>query len=303
MRINFDFGDLEVFLAVHKARSFHRAAEQLALSQTSVTRRIQKLEEALGTRLFDRTTREVRPTLAAKRLQQRAESILEDTEDTVLALRDESAAHAYQRTQNVTVAAIPTVITALLAPALRQLRSGGQNPRLQLLDMSANGVAEAVASGEADWGIGSVPMLEPLTEFTPLFDDAIGLAMPPDHPLATRAAVPWSALTEVPLILPARGTGNRLMMDEALAREQRPLRWDVEVGRTTTALALVARGLGLAPVPKLAMTDPAPLGLRWRVLQSPEVSRPVGLITRHGQTNTPIAKVLLEAVKGVAAGL
>ena len=300
MRINFDFTDLEVFLAVHKARSFHRAAEQLALSQTSVTRRVQKLEESLGTRLFDRTTREVRPTLAAKRLKLRAESILEDTEETMLAMRDESAAFAYQRAQNVTIAAIPTVIAALVAPALRQLREAGHKPRVQILDMSANEVAEAVANADADWGIGSVPMLEPTTEFTPLMDDALGLAMPPDHPLAKRGAVLWAALTEVPLILPARGTGNRLMMDEALARKQRPLRWDMEVGRTTSALALVARGLGLAPVPKFAMTDPSSSGLRWRPLKDPDVSRPVGLITRYGQADTPSASALKDAVQSIA---
>mgnify|MGYP001813232112 CR=1 FL=1 len=47
MRINYDFGDLEAFLAVKETGSFHGAAERLNLSQSAITRRIQKLEEAL----------------------------------------------------------------------------------------------------------------------------------------------------------------------------------------------------------------------------------------------------------------
>ena len=86
MRIKFDFLDLEAFLAVKETSSFHAASERLNLSQSSVTRRVQKLEEALGTEVFERTTRDVRPTLAAKRLQVRAEAILQDAQETTLAM-------------------------------------------------------------------------------------------------------------------------------------------------------------------------------------------------------------------------
>ncbi|KUF11085.1 LysR family transcriptional regulator [Pseudoponticoccus marisrubri] len=301
MRINFDFHDLEAFLAVFETRSFHRAAGQLALSQTSVTRRVRKLEEALGTRLFDRTTREVRPTLAAKRLKLRAEAILQDTQETMRAMRDESAAFAHQRAQTVTVAAIPTVIGALVAPAVEQLRAEGHAPRLRLIDLAANEVAETVAEGEADFGIGSIPMLEPVTEFTPLLDDPIGLALPSGHPLLARETLRWSDLRGLPLILPARGTGNRLLIDEALARGQSPLRWSCEVGRTTTALELVARGIGLAPLPRIALGDPHGGPVRWRALSAPEVMRPIGLMTRFGQADTPIAASLKQAIVTLAA--
>ena len=57
MRINFDFLDLQAFLAVAELGSFQRAAEQLAVSQSAVTRRIQKLESGLGIVLFERSTR------------------------------------------------------------------------------------------------------------------------------------------------------------------------------------------------------------------------------------------------------
>ena len=79
MRINFDFLDLQSFLAVMDTGSFLSASQKLGLSQSSVTRRIKKLEQTLDVQLFLRTTREVKPTLAAKRLRQRAEFILNET--------------------------------------------------------------------------------------------------------------------------------------------------------------------------------------------------------------------------------
>ena len=122
MSINYDFGDLEAFLAVKDTGSFHVAAERLNLSQSAVTRRIRKLEEALDSLLFERTTRAVHPTLAAKRLQARAEAILEDARETARAMRDDSVAFSHQRNALVTVATIPTVVIRLVIPALSALQ-------------------------------------------------------------------------------------------------------------------------------------------------------------------------------------
>lgn len=296
MRINFDFLDLEAFLAVKETGSFHQASERLHLSQSSVTRRIRKLEDALGTILFERTTREVRPTLAAKRLQLRAEAILQDAQETALAMRDESAAFAHQRAQTVTLATIPTVIAALIVPTIRAFRAAGHQTRIRLLDLAANEVAEAVAQGDADFGICSIPMLEPVTDFTLLFNEPMVLAMPRDHPLARRKALTWQDLSDQPLILPARGTGNRLLIDEALARSRTPLRWTYEVGRTSSAIDLVSRGIGVAPMPKMALTGHSADLVLWRPMDAPTVSRPIGLLARTGQKDTPAARALKDAL-------
>lgn len=297
MRINFDFLDLEAFLAVKETASFHLASERLNMSQSSVTRRVQKLEEALGTPLFDRTTRAVRPTLAAKRLQLRAEVILQDAIETTRALRDETATFAHQRTRTVTLATIPTVASALVAPAIQALQATGADLRVRLLDVSANDVAEAVAEGDADFGIASVPMIEPTTAFQRLFDDQMVLALATDHPLASRSELRWQDLAETRLILPARGTGNRMIIDDALARSPDPLRWTYEVGRSTTALDLVAQRVGVAVLPRTAVTPPLTAEVQFKHIGAPRVSRPVGLITRIGQVETPPARALMQAVR------
>lgn len=299
MRINYDFSDLEAFLAVKETGSFHLAAERLNLSQSAVTRRVQKLEAALDSVLFERSTREVRPTLAAKRLQVRAEAILADARETALAMRDESVAFEHQRNAVVTVAVIPTVVRALLPAALALFREQGNAARLRLLDHSANAVAEAVGKGEADFGLCSIPSLEPNTLFEPLFDDQIVLVLPPGHALEPQKALTWADVQGEALILPARGTGNRLLIDEAMARARLPLRWSCEVRRSSTALDLVAAGTGVALLP-LSAAQSAGGRVLYRPVTQPEIRRPVGLLTRVGQQDRPSAAALKAAIRVAA---
>ncbi|EEE45233.1 LysR family transcriptional regulator [Roseibium alexandrii] len=303
MRINFDFGDLEAFLAVMETASFHLAAEQLHLSQSAVTRRIQKLEQVLGSKLFERTTRAVKPTLAAKRLQSRAEEMLDNAEETTLAMRDESVAFAHQKGAVVTIAMIPTLIAPLFLPGLSSMRQADETARIRLMDLSANDVAEAVSSGEADFGICSIGSLEANTHFEPWFDDEIVLAIPIEHQLAAQDNVSWPDLLNEDLILPARGTGNRLLIDDAMAKGRISAQWTYEVGRSTTAMEMVSGGVGIALLPRSAATSTFAQGLRFKKLPKPVVTRPIGLLTRMGVSDTPVVSSVKDSLREYAANI
>lgn len=286
MHINYDFNDLEAFLAVKETGSFHLAATRLNMSQSAVTRRVQKLETALDTTLFERTTRAVKPTLAAKRLHARAEAILADARETALAMRDESVAFEHQRNAVVTVAVIPTIVGLILPAAIKAFRREGHAARFRFLDHTANAVAEAVARGEADFGICSIPELEPNTQFEPLFDDQIVIVFPPTHTLGNKDKVTWSDIAGEDLIVPARGTGNRLLIDEAMASAGLPLKWSYEFRRSTTALELVAEGIGLALLPRSAVVRMPRDIVGFKPVAHPHIARPVGILSRNGQTPT-----------------
>lgn len=294
MRINFDFIDLQVFLAVLETGSFHGAAQRLSLSQPSVTRRIAGLEESLGSTLFERTTRAVRPTLAARRLQVSAEAMLETATETTRAMRDESQIHAYQRAQILTIASIPTVLRHLLIPAMRTLQARRAGLRIRLMDLSASGVADAVASGEAEIGVTSMSLHDASTQFDNLFADPIVLALPQGHDLADRGHLDWGDLRDQTLILPARGTGNRLLIDDALARADDRVHWVVEAGRSTTMLRLVEDGIGIGLLPRIALQNDAARGVVWRRIGQPQILRPIGLLSRTAQRPTGALADLIE---------
>lgn len=284
MDINYDFGDLEAFLAVKETGSFHGAAERLNLSQSAITRRIRKLEQALDSQLFERTTRAVKPTLAAKRLQARAEAMLQDARETSQAMRDDSVAFAHQRSAILTLAVIPTLIRKLVIPAIDAFYDQGHTARIRLLDVTANEVSEAVANGEADLGISSIPLLEPNTEFDPLFEEKIVLALSHGSELARQDKVCWQDLQSLPMILPLRGTGNRTLIDEAFARQRVKVVWHYEVGRTSTAIQMVQDGLGAALIPEAAARS---ADLTIKQLPPPALSRSIGLLRR---VNHPVSR-------------
>jgi DNA-binding transcriptional LysR family regulator len=299
MRINYDFNDLEAFLAVKQTGSFQVAAERLNLSQSAVTRRIKKLEAALDTVLFERTTRAVKPTLAAKRLEARAEVLIENAQETTRAMRDESAAFAYQKNAIVTVAILPSVAPLVLTKALRRFRADDTQARVRILDRSANEVAESVAQGEADFGICSMPMLEPSTTFEHLFEDKIGIAMLADHPFAQRGCVAWSDLSDETVIVPSQGTGNRVLIDEALARNGQPIAWTYEVARSTTAVELVAADIGIALLPRSSVASFIGQSIVMRPIGDPEIARPVGIISRIGSKDHPAVTAFKSAIRAV----
>ncbi len=296
MRINYDFSDLEAFLAVKDTGSFHAAAERLNLSQSAVTRRVQKLEQALDSVLFERTTRAVKPTLAAKRLHPRAEAIVNDAAETARAMRDESVAFVHQRNALVTIATISTVISRLLTPAIHTFRDSPFSARIRLLEASANEVAETVAEGEADFGLCSIPMLEPSTLFEPLYDDQIVLALPLSHVLARKTSVSFEELKGTPLILPARGTGNRLLIDEAMARARLRMVWAHEVTRSSTALELVASNIGAALLPRSVFHSASTAQVATCELHDLEITRPIGLLSRVSQIDTPPIAAIKDAI-------
>jgi len=280
MRINFDFGDLEAFLAVCETGSFNRAAIDLNISQPALSRRIQKLERDLGTNLIERTTRTFRLTMAAKAFRQTAESVLRDMTEAVRAVGDESERFEYQRSNIVTVAAVPTATHNILPSVIGPFQERFPNVRVRISDMSANDVLDAVSAGDADFGINFVGAQEPGLEFHVLSDDGFVLAVSRNDPIAKENEIRWEDVDDRHFIAVWKGSGNRMLIDQALATSGRSISWACEVRHLSTALALVEAGVGIAAVPVSAMPDRDHPLITSVPLVSPRVSRALGTVRR-----------------------
>lgn len=127
----------------------------------------------------------------------------------------------------------------------------------------------------------------------------IVLALPPDHPLTHKGALDWKDLGTAALIVPTKGTGNRLLIDEAMARARLTMSWTVEVERSTTALELVKAGIGVALLPQASVGSGINPAVVTRRIKSPVIARPIGFLTRHSQSDRNTVTALKAAIRRV----
>lgn len=296
MSINFDLGDLRAFIAVAELASFRAAAEAIHLSQPALSRRIDKLEGALGVRLFDRDTRNVELTAVGRDFARKARSLLDELEEMLLGVRDVAA----NRWGQVTLACIPSTAHYFLPSVLGQYHRRFPRIRVRVIDEGANEVLSAVAHGEAELGLDITGSDEPTLEFEPLLTEAFVAACPRDHPLARRNTVTWAELGRYDFMTVDKASGNRLVMDLALASKRDRPQACFETRHVSTLVAFVEAGLGVAAVPALSMPRKGHAALVSVRIVEPEVTRTVGLIKRRGRSLSPAAEHLYDLLRAVA---
>ena len=294
MNINCEILDLRAFLSVVELESFHRAADALHLSQPALSRRIQKLEQAIGAPLLERTTRHVSPTALGTELLPLVRRMLEEFDGSLFAVRDIGA----NRGGLVTIACLPTAAFYFLPTVIRQFNEEYPNIRFRILDLPATDGLQAVARGEVEFGINIMGTSDPDLIFDRLAEDPFVLAARKDHPLAAKPSVGWSELEPYHLITVHRSSGNRTLLDAALAKSNIKLRWFYEVTHLSTSLGLVEAGLGISVLPRMATPQDDHPFLITRPIGDPEISRTIGVVRRRGGILSPAAETFLEMLMG-----
>ena len=304
MAINFDLNDLQAFRAVAELGNFRKAAETIHLSQPAFSRRIDKLEQALGVRLLDRTTRSVNLTAIGRDFDRKVQLLLDELDSTLLGIRGVAAT----RMGEVTIACVPSTVYYYLSQVIRRYHEHYPKIRVKVFDASANEVLSAVSNGEADFGLNFIGSQEADIEFKPLREERFVAAVRRDHALAKKRRVTWTELAAYDFISVAKSSGNRLLLDQALAGLTGAPQAIYEAQHVTTQLGLVEAGLGVAAVPSMAMPAADHPLLVSVPLVDPVVTRKVGLIRRKGRTLSPAALQLygffseMKGRRGAAAG-
>lgn len=212
MPVNFDLNDLYAFRALVEYGNFRVAAESICLSQSALSRRIEKLEAALGNRLFDRTTRRVSLTLYGQNFAERSAQLLDNVE-SMLADVDKASE---ERTGLITVATVPSAACYFMPDVIRRFQSRYPRVRIKLIDSSAGNVMDAVARSQADFGICFAGNLSSEIEFFPLVEDVYVAACRKDHPLAQKSQLTWQAFFQQNYISLDKTSGNRNLLDRLL---------------------------------------------------------------------------------------
>ncbi|PYC72069.1 DNA-binding transcriptional regulator OxyR [Streptomyces tateyamensis] len=296
---------LRAFLAVADHLHFREAAAAIGSSQPGLSGAVAGLEEALGARLVERTTRRVIITPLGERVAAHARRVLGALHE----LTEEVEAARRPFTGPLHLGVIPTVAPYLLPTVLKLVRDRYPDLTLHVHEERTGSLLDGLAAGRLDllllalpaWGSprpkaggGASPTRE-----IPLFDEDFVLVTPPEHELAGRADVSREVLLELDVLLLEEG---HCLRDQALdlCRETGPE--STRAAGLSTLVQLVAGGLGVTLLPATALEVEAGRADRLAVVRfaAPAPGRRIGLATRSSATRAAeydqFAAVLREAL-------
>ena len=294
MKSNLTLRQLRAFAAVADLGSFTGAAQRMHLTQSALSVLVRELERELGARLFDRHTRRVLLTEAGHELLPYALRVLADLEQAqtaVAGLRDKGRG----RLRIAVPQLMASTLGARAIAAFHQLHPG---VAIELHDTPTDELVAHVLSGEVELAIGvEVPSNADVCR-TVLLRDRHWLVCPAAHALAQRAQVRWRDLQGVPFISPTRDFVRWL---EPLLAPRGLLPVPAHtVAYVSTALGLVAAGLGVTLVPTYGGPLAHAWGLVLRPLVAPVFARDVQIYSAPGRSLTPAAQAFVTVLTTLA---
>lgn len=285
---------LRAFVAVYQTGQVSAAARQLALTQPAVTVLLRELEDRLGVKLFDRSTRTLRRTDAAVEAIGHAERVLAELQ----ALGAGMAELAGARRGRVRVAATSTVAQTLLPPLMRRFSAAHPGVRVELADVAPTEFVETLLADRADFGIGTLEAPVPGLQEQVFRQDCLAAVALESAAFPANRPITWKQLAALPLVTVNTGYGVRRRIDAAAAAAGVQLQFAHEVSLLTTAVALAASGLGVAVVPSslAGHGGHGGAGLVARKLTRPAVERNTAVVQKVERSLSPAAQAFVALV-------
>src|ERR1700675_1391625 len=244
---------LRIFLAVAQSATLTRASKQLGLAQPSLSQQLARLEESVGTRLFDRGNR-MELTDAGRVLLRHAQSIVKEINEAEAGLREFAAG----KRAIIRVAGLNSVVKALLPDALRRCGGTGSGIEIDIHEAAPAEVLEMLYSRQADIGLiaaDSVAQASVGFRQVPIVEDPYVFAVPRAIKLAALADM-GSASPEAARVLKRCiqfnfGTQHTLRVQQWYQRVLPSHRIVAHCRTYDVALELVRAGFGVCLVPAL----------------------------------------------------
>ncbi len=300
MRINWSIRELDVFLALAATLNFRRTATQVNLSQSAVSGVMTRLEDALGVRLFDRTTRNVQLTVAGHVFAEQARLLRAQTDEAVRAVKDV----AELQVGKIRLAALPSLAATVVPMACARFAVRYPAVQFEIADTLSGPAFDLVRAGQVDFALTAANPAYADLDYTPLAADGFVLLIPPGHSLAkARGPLRWlevASFTHISMPLP---TSVRQYADAAMLQHRLRFAPTYQVEHLATITAMVASGLGVAALPELAAAVAAMPGVVRRPIIDPDISRPIGLVTRRHRSLSPAAVALVDILREEMARL
>ncbi|MBP3752863.1 MAG: LysR family transcriptional regulator [Pyramidobacter sp.] len=247
---------LRYIIAIAEEKSVSKAAERLFISQSSLSRTLQKIEQTLGESLFYRTPAGMVPTPGGEFFLKSAHQIL----GLVSGINTEFCAFNSGHKGTLTLAAPIRMCNILFPDSLKAFNAKYPNVEIRIHDISGKGTEEEVLSGKADLGFVYLPAQCGNVEIVPLLNIPSVVVMAKTHadnkhayrsPQLGTMCIDLRNLKDSSFILPPPSTNSRRYMDREFEAAGFTPRVAIEVTNLDVIIGLVAAGLGITAIPYL----------------------------------------------------
>lgn len=289
-----DLKQLHYFKHVAELGSFSKAAAYLSVAQPALSRQVRKLETELNVLLLYRNGRGVTVTEAGALLQERANALLEQFARVEHEMRSLDGVVSGSATLGVP----PTVSQVLIRPLINQFRKLYPAVSLEIVEGFSGHVHEWLTDGRLDVAVlYNAPRTRHLASERLLIEELF-LIVPPGDGGQEIGRVTLRGLAQLPLILPSRPHGLRLLIDDVAAKNDLSLRVDFEINALSAIKDLVEDGAGSTILPYAAVYKEISNGrMRARRIVGKPLSRTLVLATSTQRPLSLAARALVDRIK------
>jgi len=265
---------LRYLVAIADAGTMARASERVFVTQSTLSHQLAQLEVEMGCALFERIGRTLQLSDAGRELLGHARGILAQVEEGTRAVR----LTRNLSTGSLRVGVIHSFVTTLMPQVAGGFVKKHPGIKLSVVELTGLDIEAQVADGSLDLGVAFFPPSSPTVMGERIFDDTLLLAVPASHPLASRKAVKFSQLANVPMAMLGQRFATRRLLDAHFQRAGVRANVVLEIDSVDALLRVVAHGVAAAFLPGrsaqrsahvklLEVTEPKPVraaGLIWR---------------------------------------
>ena len=243
--IDFTSRQLRAFLLVAQHRSFSRAAGALFITPSGLSLLIRELENQVGVRLFERTTRHVALTASGTELLAVVQRNLQELDGAISRL----GRSATDTGASLSLGTPPLLMASIVAPAVKEFRSLHPGLRFQLFDSDSASVMHKVQSGALDMGVGVFLKHLAGVRRVPMFRFSLVVIRAGNSEQSRRATTTWSALKGEKLVSLPSSIPLQQLIDRHLTKAGVAHQPHLTVNYLNTQIAMVEAGQGVAIVP------------------------------------------------------
>lgn len=291
MKITID--DLEAFVTVARFESFNIAAKKLGITQPALSKRVKKLEETLGVKLLDRTTRKISVSIIGQEFIIQAQRIIESFTKSI----DDIQELINTKTGSISFTSNMTIANSILPEIVSSFKKKNKNIKLKISQDSSPKAIQKVLNQECEFAIAQYNNNNPELNFEPLIDDSFVLICHKNHPLAKKREIVWSDFEPYNVIKLDSNSRTIHILKKELNEQIKYLNGDIEVEDFSALIGLIEKNLGVSAIPILANFKRPEQNIITLPIESPKVTRMLGIVSHRNRSLSPASKLFCKIIR------